>query len=483
MKPLNSILKTIGFGSVLWLTGCNATPTQPNVIVIFMDDLGYGDINTNGAIGYSTPNLNRMAAQGIQFKDFYVAQPVSSASRAGLLTGCYSNRVGFHHALMPWDTTGLNTEETTIAELFKQKEYQTAIIGKWHLGRYEEFLPLQHGFDYYFGLPYSNDQWAKKNDGYTDAEPGDWYYNCRDLMLIENNTPVEQIKDMDDQSQLTTRYTQKAVEYIEENSNKPFFLYLTHPMPHIPISVSDKFKGKSNRGIFGDVMMEVDWSVGEIFSALERAGIDDNTLVIFTSDNGAWIPFGEHAGSNGGLREGKSTSFEGGQRVPCLMWWKGVIPEAQVCTQIASTIDLLPTFADMIGAELPENKIDGVNILPLIKGEVTQSPRKEFVYYFGEGLRGIRNERWKLVLPQTYPQYYNGGNDGFPHYGKQTKIEEVELYDLWNDQAERCNVAEYHPEVVEEMLQRVEYYREDLGDAFTNTKGKNRREIGRTTNK
>lgn len=389
-------------------------PATPNIILILMDDMGYGDIERTGANQYETSNLNRLASEGMQFTWYYCPQAVCSASRAGLLTGCYPNRIGILGALIPLSETGINTEETTIAEILKTKGYHTSIIGKWHLGHLKPFLPLQHGFDEYYGIPYSNDMWPNDFDGVflhlKDTTGNKMKYPVHKmrypvLPLIEGNEKVGEVPDLADQDKLTTEYTERAVKFIESHKNSPFFLYLPHSMVHIPLGVSEKFKGKNKQGRYGDVVMEVDWSIGEIMKALERNGLEKNTLVIFTSDNGPWLSFGNHAGSTGGLREGKGTSWEGGQRVPCIMKWPGVIPSGEICNKLASSIDILPTLADVTGASLPERKIDGVNILPLMLGEKTAEPRNHFYYYYGQNLEAVQSNYWKLILPnkgQTY---------------------------------------------------------------------------------
>jgi arylsulfatase A-like enzyme len=292
----------------------------PNIVLILMDDMGYGDIGRTGANQYETPNLNRLANQGMQFTWYYSPQAVSSASRAGLLTGCYPNRIGICGALMPWSTNGIASEETTIAEMLRGKGYHTGIIGKWHLGHHREFLPLQNGFDEYYGLPYSNDMWPVDYDGIPIAEKDTSSTKMRFpvLPLIEGNQKAGEVLTLSDQDKLTTDYTERAVRFIEKHSKEPFFLYFPQSMVHVPLGVSDKFRGKSKQGLYGDVMMEVDWSVGEILRVLEQKGLEKNTLIIFTSDNGPWLSFGNHAGTTGGLREGKGTTWEGGQRVPCM---------------------------------------------------------------------------------------------------------------------------------------------------------------------
>jgi len=457
----------------------------PNVVLIFMDDMGYGDLASYGAINYETPNLDKLAMEGMRFTNFYAAQAVCSASRAGLLTGCYPNRIGISGALMPWAKIGLSDKEMTIAELLKQKGYATGMAGKWHLGYQKQFLPLQHGFDEYLGLPYSNDMWPVDFDGtpITKKSPKPWKAKYPQLPLIEGNEKIKEIRNLDDQGSLTTIYTERAIDFIKRNKDKPFFFYLAHSMVHVPLGVSDKFKGKSKQGLFGDVMMEIDWSVGEVMKALKENGVEDNTLVIFTSDNGPWLNFGNHAGSAGGLREGKGTSWEGGQREPCIVKWSGVVPEGVINNKLSATIDILPTLAAITGSELPDHKIDGVNILSLFKGEKNANPRDYFYYYYRKNsLEGIRMGHWKLVLPHSYRSYKGvlPGNDGFP--GKYAKDSTgLALYNLRRDPGEHYDVKELYPDVVDDIMILVGQAREDLGDELTGYEGKNRRSAGRIT--
>jgi arylsulfatase len=458
-------------------------PATPNIILILMDDMGYGDIGRTGANQYETPNLNRLAAQGTQFTWYYCPQAVSSASRAGLMTGCYPNRIGISGALMPWAQVGINSEETTIAEMLKTKGYHTGIIGKWHLGHHKQFLPLQHGFDEYFGIPYSNDMWPVDFDGVPirlkDTTSNKMKYPV--LPLVEGNDKVGEVPDLAGQDKLTTMYTDRAVRFIDQHWKQPFFLYLPHSMVHIPLGVSDKFRGKSKQGLYGDVMMEVDWSVGEILNALERNGIDKNTLVIFTSDNGPWLNFGHHAGTTGGLREGKGTSWEGGQRVPCIMRWPGVIPANGICNKITSSIDILPTLAAITGAALPKNKIDGVSILPLLLGDKEASPRSEFLYYYqANALEAVQMDYWKLVLPHSFRTYRGNkpGLNGFPGSTSTEKIEAPQLYDLRRDPGEWYDVSKWYPGKVKELEALAERARADLGDDLTKAPGANRRKVG-----
>ena len=458
----------------------SVTGKLPNFVLVFIDDMGYGDPCCYGGTGYTTPNLDKMAAEGMRFTNFYSAQPVCSASRAGILTGCYPNRIGISGALFPFNEVGINSRETTIAEMLKDKGYATACFGKWHLGHHKEFLPLQHGFDEYLGLPYSNDMWPIGVDGKRLPEDkGRGRYP--DLPLIEGNETIELITSLEGQDKLTTLYTEKAVDFINRNAENPFFLYVPHTMGHVPLGVSDKFRGKSEKGMYGDVMMEIDWSVGQIEKALEENGISENTVFIFTTDNGPWLNFGNHAGSAGGLREGKTTSWEGGQRVPFIIKWPAGTPAGTICNKLGCAVDLLPSFAKLTGASLPELKIDGLDITELWKGNTDASPRENILFYFGKNnLNGVRKGNWKLVLPHEYRSYHAlPGNDG--HGGPRVKmtVEEPELYNLMRDPGEEYNVIEMYPEKADEIMQIVKAARSELGDLNVGIeKGSGTRETG-----
>ncbi len=483
MKPiLNFFLATISFIAI----SCSPNTEQkvntvqpPNFVVVFIDDMGYGDVGCYGATGYTTPNLDKMASEGMRFTNFYSAQPVCSASRAGLLTGCYPNRIGISGALFPQNEVGINPKETTIAEMLKEKGYATGIFGKWHLGHHKEFLPLQHGFDEYVGLPYSNDMWPIGVDG--KRREGERWDNYPDLPLIEGNKTIELITTLEGQDKLTTLYTEKAVDFINRNAKDPFFLYVPHSMGHIPLGVSDKFRGKSEQGFYGDVMMEIDWSVGEIEKALQANGISENTVFIFTTDNGPWLNFGNHAGSAGGLREGKTTSWEGGQRVPFIIKWPAGTPAGTISNKLGCAVDLLPSFAKLAGTSLPKLKIDGLDITDLWKGVADAEPRDNILFYHGKNnLNGVRKGNWKLVLPHTWSSYHaKPGKDGYG--GKRIKmtVEAPELYNMMRDPGEEYNVIEYNPEKAEELMKIVEAARIELGDLNVGIeKGAGTREIG-----
>jgi arylsulfatase A len=425
-----------------------STPALPNVVLIFCDDLGYADIGPYGSEN-PTPTLNRLAREGVRFTDFYVAQPVCSASRAALMTGRYPNRAGIFGALNPKATNGISSSELTMGQMFKSRGYATAVFGKWHLGHLPQFLPTRHGFDEYYGLPYSNDMWPKHP---TSTFPP--------LPLIDG----EKVIELDpDQSKLTGEYTRRAVAFIQKNRARPFFLYLAHSMPHVPIFASREFQGRTGRGLYADVIAELDGSVGEVLKALDRYGLEKNTLVIFTSDNGPWLSYGNHSGFAGQLREGKATVFEGGVRVPFLARWPGKIPAASVCREPAMTIDLMPTFARLAGTEMPRDRIiDGKDIWPLLTSQPgARSPHEGFFFYWNRHLQAVRSGRWKLHLAHDYPVPEPPGEDGKP--GKMvTKKIEQELYDLDEDPAETTPVKD--AEGLKRLLELVDKCRRDLGD-------------------
>jgi arylsulfatase A-like enzyme len=440
------------FAGLLIFASCNQhSQPHPNVVIIFIDDMGYNDLGCYGG-EIETPNIDRMARRGMRFTDFYVSQSVCSASRASLLTGCYSNRVSILGALSSFSRTGISDKETTLAEMLKDKGYATAIFGKWHLGHYPRFLPLQHGFDEYFGLPYSNDMWPHNPNN--NSHPP--------LPLIEGDSVVQHL---DEQSQLTTWYTEKAVDFIQRNADKPFFLYIPHTMVHVPLYVSEKFRDKSGLGLYADVVMELDWSVGKVMEALEVHGLIENTLVIFTSDNGPWLSFGDHGGSAYPLREGKGTAFEGGQRVPCIMQWPGTIEEGSTCAEPLMTIDVLPTIAALTGSPLPEKKIDGTSMLPLLEGEERFIPHEALFFYYGRKLNAVRSGRWKLHLPHGYRTLKDrpGGEGGIQANYDYLWIDTA-LYDMHNDKEETINLADQYPEVVDSLAALATKIIKELGD-------------------
>tara|TARA_B100001250_G_scaffold116254_1_gene98563 strand:- start:5185 stop:7125 length:1941 start_codon:yes stop_codon:yes gene_type:complete len=463
---LNFFLCSVIF---LFIT-CENRDKTPNIIIIFTDDQGYGDLGCYGAEGFETPNIDSMANEGMLFTDFYVSQAVCSASRASLMTGSYAERVGIQGALSPWAVNGLDPETETVAKLLKRHGYTNAIFGKWHLGHRIEYLPLQNGFDEYSGLICSNDMWPVDYDGNPLNEDKRSYYPP--MSFWKGNEPTSNIETLNDQAQITRQITELSVDFIERNKNTPFFLYIPHPMPHQPIAASDEFLGKSELGLYGDVIMEIDWSVGQIIDALKKNGIDDNTLIIYASDNGPWLNYGKWGGSAGPLREGKGTMWEGGARVPCIMRWPDKITPGQSITKIASTIDIYPTIAEIVGDEINGYANDGVSLMPILNGDINSNPRNELYYYYGEKLIAVRKGKWKLVFPHVYRSYegveagkdlhpgpYNKGNSG------------LELYDLINDIGERKDVAAFYPHIVRELEQVGNLARSKLGDKLTNEIG------------
>ena len=441
----------------------------PNFVIIFTDDQGYGDVGCYGAKGFKTPHLDQLAREGVRFTDFYVAQAVCGASRAALLTGCYPNRIGIFGAPSHATKYGIHQGEMTFAELVKQKGYRTAMYGKWHLGYQKKFLPLQHGFDDYYGLPYSNDMWPYHPT--SKAFP--------DLPLIEKNEVINPKVTPRDQTVLTRSYTERAVNFIDGNSDQRFLLYVAHSMPHVPLFGDDKFKNSSRQGRYGDIIQEIDWSVGEIMKALQRNGIDENTFVIFTSDNGPWLSYGNHAGSAGPLREGKGTAWEGGVREPCIMKWPKVIPPNSVCRELAATIDVVPTIAEIIDGKLPQHKIDGKSILPLLRGDKdAKSPHEAYFYYYGRGLKAVRSGDWKLVFPHSYRTLADApGKDGFPSKYKQVRCG-LELYNLKTDIGEREDVSAKNPQIVKQLQRFASQIRMELGDQHTGVRGNLTRDSG-----
>ena len=470
-----SLTRSLGIGTAVLLALNTCTSDQkrsetdqelPNIVIIFADDMGYADAGCFGAEKIKTPNLDRMAEEGIRFTNFYVAQAVCGASRAALLTGCYPNRIGLLGAPGPLSKHGIHENEMTLAELVKQRDYATAIYGKWHLGHLEKFLPTNHGFDEYFGLPYSNDMWPyhpERPDGYPP------------LPLIEG---TDTVKFLEEQTQLTTLYTEHAVEFIKRSKDKRFFLYVAHNMPHVPLFVSDKYEGTSEQGLYGDVITEIDWSVGQILSTLKKYRIDKNTLVIFTSDNGPWLSYGDHAGSALPLREGKGTAWDGGVREPCIMRWPEKIPAGTVCDEPVMTIDILPTVAKITGTTLPDHTIDGECILPLMAGEPNAtSPHEALFFYYGRKFHAVRSGKWKLHLPHPYRTLSGrkGGTGGIPVKYDQTRTDTV-LFNLENDISESTDVKAQHPDIVKRLLGYANQIREELGDE--GMQGKNVRQPG-----
>ena len=460
--------------------GAPAADRPPNVVVIFTDDMGYADPACYGGSFAPTPQIDRLAREGIRLTDFHVAQPVCSASRAALLTGCYPNRIGIHGALGPRNSHGISAAETTLAELLAARGYRTGMVGKWHLGHHPQFLPTRHGFDEYFGLPYSNDMWPY----HPTAKPGAY----PPLPLFENEMVIDAEVSPEDQTTLTKRYAERAVDFLKRagtaKDGRPFFLYLAHSMPHVPLFASEAFQGKAAGGLYGDVIAEIDASVGAVLEALEQTGQLDNTLVVFTSDNGPWLSYGNHAGSAGSLREGKGTTFEGGVRVPCLARLPGRIPAGTVSDEPLMTIDLLPSIARLTGEPLQVDQsgsclvagkaIDGHDRLELFCGakRPADKPDTYLFYYHSGDLEAVRQGDWKLFFPHRYRtmQGQEPGRDGRPGRYAQQQIG-LALFNLADDPGEQRDVAQQHPEEVARLEAIAEQARADLGDRLTKREG------------
>jgi arylsulfatase len=484
------MLKRIIASFFLGAGALSAGDERPNVVIIVADDLGYGDVGCFGAQKCRTPQLDRMAAEGMRLTSFYVAQAVCSASRAALMTGCYSNRVGMAGALNHTSPEGLHADEWLLPEMLKERGYATGAFGKWHLGTRPQFHPMKNGFDEFMGLPYSNDN-SKYHPSLADVMPPLPFY---DGETISETDP--------DQSQFTRRITERSVAFIEKHKSEPFFLYVPHVMPHVPIFASEKYAGSTGRGLYADVVSELDDSVGQILAALKRSGVDDRTLVIFFSDNGPFLSYGTHAGSGGKLREGKLTTFEGGVRVPCIARWPGFIPAGQKCDEPVMATDLLPTLTALVSGKTSERKIDGLNILPLLRGEAgARSPHEALFFYAGEELQAVRMGRWKFHFPHPYLTVLSETrSDGKPAgYGTlkpksitQSGIEgiasrhgygvgslEESLFDLDTDPGETQNLAPKQPEVIRKMKELAAGIRRELGDTLTATSGTEVRPAGR----
>jgi arylsulfatase len=461
-----------------------AAPPPPNIIFILADDMGWGDLACYGHPTAKTPHFDRLAREGTRFTNFLVAQPVCTASRAALMTGCYANRVGMSGALNHTSRIGIHPDEMLLPELCKARGYATACFGKWHLGTLPDFFPTRNGFDEWLGLPYSNDN-------------GPQHPTLRGLAPLPLYDGDQVIERDPDQGLFTRRLTERSVRFIEQNRERPFFLYLAHIMPHVPIAASEKFLGHTRRGLYADTIAELDWSTGEILAALERLKLTDRTLVLFASDNGPFLSYGEHAGSAGPFRGGKLTCFEGGVRVPFIARWPGRIPAGRVCDELLTGLDLLPTCASLIGAPLPARKIDGVNAWPLWSGATAKSPRENFLYFNGDELHAVRIGDWKLHLPHDYLVVAGEpGRDGKPsNWGKMQprdiedsgirgiasrhgyKVEHIglALYNLRDDIAESRDAAAANPEMVARLLALAAAARADLGDPLLGAKGDGRR--------
>lgn len=465
---------TRSWGTDAFVNASSDSSNRPNIVLIFADDLGYGDLGCFGETRWKTPHLDSIAARGVRFTDFHSSQPVCSASRASLLTGCYANRIGIHGALFPASKNGIHDDETLLPELLKPLGYRTGMVGKWHLGHHEKFLPLQHGFDEYLGLPYSNDMWPHG----VVVKPGTF----PPLPLFHGNQVIDEDVDAEDQKLLTQSYADFAVDFIRRAPKDPFFLYYAHTFPHVPLFVGAEHAGRSNGGLYGDVLEEFDDSVGRILKELDAQGLTENTLVIFTSDNGPWLTYGDHAGTARGLREGKGTVYEGGVRVPMVAQWPGKIPAGSVQHETAMTIDLLPTIARIVGAQLPSRKIDGLDIFDLLTCRPgAKCPHEVFYHYYRVNeLQAIRSGVWKLMLPHEVlcidPK--DSGSGGKPGKSIARKITQPELYSLDVDLAESNNLADKEPEVLARLLRFRDEARKDLGDSLVKVQGAGVREPG-----
>ena len=441
--------------------------SKPNVIIIFADDLGYGDLGCYGSKINETPTLDKMADEGKKFSNFYVSSPVCSPSRASLMTGCYPQRISFGtfdglRVLFPGQGIGLSNEEKTVAKTFKESGYSTKIIGKWHCGDQEEFLPTNHGFDSYFGIPYSNDMGRQVK--IKDYIPNDsslhkiTEWDRPPLPLVRDK---EVIQEQPDQRSIAERYTEDAVKFMRENKETPFFLYLAHMQVHLPLYAAEKFVKESKNGDYGACVASIDWSTKVIFDELKELGIDENTIVIFTSDNGSRLQ--NQGGSNGNLRGGKGQTWDGGQRVPCIIRWPGKINEGQQTDALSTTMDFLPSITKLIGGDLPSKKIDGIEMTDLFFSNENSSKRDSFLYYNEDELEAIRYKNWKL------------------HFKKEDKLIN-ELYDLDSDISEKVNLYSSHKEIVSKLSTLADEFRKSLGDKYLDIKGEEVRPANRVDN-
>ena len=462
-----SIVRAAALLAFLAPSGSSEAPgaEAPNVVLICCDDLGYADLSCFGSKICRTPNLDGMAAEGARFTDFYASSAVCSASRSALLTGAYHERVGIRGAFGPKDRKGLNHSETTIAELLKGRGYATGMAGKWHLGCRPSQLPIHHGFDEFLGIPYSADMWPNHPETPRSYPP---------LPLIEGDRPVIADVTPDDQRGLTGRFADRAVAFIRRNKGRPFFFYLAPNMPHVPLFVAKGHEGRTGHGAYADAVAEIDDAVGKVLATLKELGLDERTLVIFSSDNGPWLSYGDHAGSAGPLREGKGTSYEGGIRVPMIARWPGHIPPGSTRREPVGTIDVLPTLAALAHAPPPARPIDGKDLTPWLIGDhANHGPHDALFFYYGDGqLQALRSGRWKLLFPHTARTMIGQAPGGGGHPGKYRPLPVgLELYDLEADPGETTNLAARYPEVIRELQAKADGIREQLGDSLTKKAG------------
>lgn len=417
-------------------------PSTPNIVIFYTDDQGYGDVNTFGGGNVITPNLDKLASEGMTFTNFYSASSVCTPARAGLLTGCYPPRVSVNGVYRPEASGGLNPSETTVADLVKGRGYATALIGKWHLGDQDQFLPLNHGFDEFFGIPYSNDMWPRDYKGDPITDPNNNRINNPPLRIIDGSSPMDTIDNMEDQGLLTQRFTERAIDFIDRNQASPFMMVLSHPMPHVPLAVSPQFQDTTGLGIYADVIFEIDWSVGQVLEKLASLGLENNTLVIFATDNGPWLRYGTHGGSNGGLREGKTTLFDGGFKVPGIIKWPTRIQPGTTYSEMASAIDILPTIAELLGAPLPDQPIDGISMAPVIYHNVLDRPyRREYYFYRNGDLLALRLNDLKYFFEHEYDpvELMTIFNDG--RFGRSESVTySGGFFDLSRDPAEANDI-------------------------------------------
>ena len=458
--------------TLFFVSSCSLEPISktPNVIFILTDDMGFSDLGSYGSKMINTPNLDLLASEGALLNSYYSSQAVCSASRASILTGSYPNRIGISGALGPNSKTGINPNEFLMSEMFKQQGYNTAIYGKWHLGDNPKFLPTNHGFDDFYGILYSNDMWP-----YHPERPDSY----PDLMLYDYDKPIEVLTD---QSDLTMELTNKSISFIEKNKDDPFFLYLAHPQPHVPLFASSEFKGRSDYGLYTDVIEEIDNSVGLIIKSLKENKLDRNTIVVFTSDNGPWLSYGDHAGSTGIYREGKGTTWEGGQRVPCIVWYPNEIESNTVLSTPFMGIDWLPTFAKLTNSTLSKNKIDGKNIWENLTGKTFEDPHEAlFFYYHKNSLHAVRYGDYKMYFPHRYRTLNGkkGRDDGQPIKYEYVNLLSEELYNLKTDPSEIKNIINDFPDLAKKITTLANNKRKELGDDLTNVLGSEIREVGK----
>lgn len=427
---------------------------KPNIVVLLTDDQGYGDLRCYGNPKVTTPNIDRLASQGTLYTDFYAGAAASTPSRAGLLTGRYAERVGVPDVVDDTSDNGLKADELTVADYLKQHGYATGMFGKWHLGYQPEYMPCRHGFTEFYGLPYSMDMWP------FHPAPDHAY---RALPLYENEEVVEYNPPVDE---MTTRLTDRAVDFIRRKAgdDAPFFLYLPYTQPHVPLGVSDKFRGKSGEGLYADVLMEIDWSVGQIVNTIDSLGLGENTLILFTSDNGPWLSYGDHAGTTLGLREGKGTTFEGGQRVPLVARMTGTIPAGKTDSRFFSALDLAPTIIGMADAGMPgkNNNFDGQDVAAILKGEKAEAHKPFFFVYNGK-VEAVRDGRYKCVAPHAYRIVTEPGRDGCP--GRQIingASTCLALFDLEKDPYEKNDISKKKPEITARLHAMIEEFQKEM---------------------